>query len=368
MATSSEHESPGETACDKQAKWSVRQILIRWFKRSAVALVVVLAVGFIWDQMAIRAFETKYPQPGKKVRLPDGRNLHFVIKGEGEPTLVFQSGAGGPHTDWASVIDKLAQTTRVVAYDRAGYDWSDPSSASDLESITRDLRDGLKLLEIDGPIVLVGHSIGGTYIRHYASSYPDRVVGMVFVDSSHEEQRERMPPPMVERMDSISKRVQVGAFASRFGLLHALDSIGASPLASEDTPKRRRAMAVRSSSVRAYAKEISGLPEAFRQAREAAVALGDKPILVLSATVQDEDAMPPSIREHVGEFKVVWNEMQAELAQLSGNSRHVPVAEAKHYVQVDRPDVVVDEIQAMIEAIRNGERLPTYEVPSSSKR
>ena len=118
MAASSERESPGGAACEKQATWSIRRILLRWFLRGAVFLVVVLVAGFVWDQMASRGFETKYPPPGQKVRLPDERNLHFVISGEGEPTLVFQSGAGGPHTDWAAVIDKLAETTRVVAYDR----------------------------------------------------------------------------------------------------------------------------------------------------------------------------------------------------------------------------------------------------------
>ncbi|MEC9373718.1 MAG: alpha/beta hydrolase [Planctomycetota bacterium] len=339
-------------------KRSLRRRILRWTTRLAAALLIVLvallAAGFAWDQIASRGFESKHPAPGRKVALPDGRNLHFVIKGEGEPTLVLEAGAGGPHTDWGLVIDELAEATRVIAYDRAGYGWSDPSPGSGSAAITADLSDGLAALGVNGPIVLVGHSIGGPYIRQYASKHMDQVAGLVFIDSSHEDQVNRMPPPMVEMMRTMTAVVQAAAFASRFGLLRALDALGANPFAMEDMPQERRAMSLRSSTTRAYAREIGGIESTLAETRSTPTTYDNLPILVLSATAQDASEAPPAIREHFDEFKAAWSEMQAELARLSSNSRHVPVPDAGHYIQFDRPDVVIEEIKGMVEAIRNG--------------
>jgi pimeloyl-ACP methyl ester carboxylesterase len=346
-----------------------RRRLLRWTVRIAATLftgiLVLGAAGFAWDQIASRGFESAYPAPGRQVQLPDGRDLHFVVRGDGTPTLVLVSGAGGPYTDWLPVLDDLAETTRVVAYDRAGYGWSDPSSSSGAAAVTADLHHGLAALGVDGPIVLVGHSIGGPYIRHYAATHPDRIVGLVFVDSSHEDQMNRMPAPMVEMMDRMTTVFQVAAFASRFGVLRALDVFGAHPFTYEGMPAARRAMALRSSTTRAYAREMGSIETTIQQTLAAAVPFEDLPILVLSATTLDLSQVPPSMHEYADEMQANWNEMQAELAALSTDSRLVPVPAASHYVQFDRPDVVVSEIRAMLEAMR--QKRPLASIPARTE-
>ncbi|MCA9300843.1 MAG: alpha/beta hydrolase, partial [Phycisphaerales bacterium] len=297
--------------------------------------------------------------PGQMVTLPDGRRLHVVIKGVGEPTLLLESGAGGPHADWDAVIDDLALTTRVVAYDRAGYGWSDPSSETSPDAITADLAAGLDALAMDGPLVLVGHSIGGPYVRHFATTHGDRIAGIVLIDSSHEDQVDRMPPQMIAMMRTMTKVTQAAAFASRFGLFRALDAVGANPFAFEGMSDERRAMSLRSSNARTYAREMASIESTLSQIRGTTMPNADTPLLVLSATAQDASQAPPAIREHFDEFKTAWSEMQAELAHLSTNSKHVSVPGAGHYIQFDRPDVVVAEIRSMIEAIRRGEPLST---------
>ena len=338
-----------------RAKRSLARRLVRWAIRGAAAfgllIVVLLAAGFLWERAASAGFEDKYPAPGKKVTLSDGRALHFVVKGEGEPTLVFESGAGGPHTDWARVIDELAETTRVIAYDRAGYGWSDPSSETNSALIIADLHEGLAGLGVTEPIVLVGHSIGGVYVRHYASVYPDDVAGLVFVDSSHEEQMERIPPAVAEMMNSQLSMIRAVAVGSRFGMLRALSAVGANPMTHEDMAEVQQAMKNRSSTIRAVVREMSSIEESSRQAKLAARPFGDLPFLVLSATKAPE-GVPPEMAEHLDAMQATWRELQAELAGLSSNSRHVPVPDAGHYVQFDRPDVVIDEIGVMIQGFR----------------
>jgi pimeloyl-ACP methyl ester carboxylesterase len=54
--------------------------------------------------------------------------------------------------------------------------------------IVEDLHQLLQAAHVPQPYVMVGHSIGGIYVRKYASIYPAEVVGLVLVDSAHEEQ------------------------------------------------------------------------------------------------------------------------------------------------------------------------------------
>lgn len=351
------------------AQRSLARRLLRWGVRGALVVMLLMAVlltaGFMWERVASARFTDDFPPPGRIVTLDDGRALHFVVKGEGEPTLVLQSGAGGPYTDWSPVFNDLAETTRVIAYDRPGYGWSDPSETTSAASITADLHEGLAALDVAGPIVLVGHSVGGFYVRHHASVHPDRVVGLVLVDSSHEEQLARVPTPVAEMMESMQTMMKAMAFGSQFGLLRALHAAGAHPMLAADASPRRVAMMNRSAVLSAIVREYGSFATSMAQVRAVAAPFGDLPIVVLSAT-EPPRGIPPEMEQHLEAMQAAWREMQAELAELSTNARHVSVADAGHYVQFDRPDVVVGEITAMIDAIRADEPLAPVEQASAN--
>src|SRR6266567_5584497 len=116
--------------------------------------------------------------------------LAATVYGRGAPAVVIEPAFGGCAADWEPIAERLAGETTVVLYDRAPYGAS--SAARDARSprdIAADLDGLLRELGVAGPIVLVGHSAGGIYIRAYAAEHLDRVAGMVLVDSSHEGQR-----------------------------------------------------------------------------------------------------------------------------------------------------------------------------------
>jgi pimeloyl-ACP methyl ester carboxylesterase len=115
-------------------------------------------------------------------------------------------------------------------------------------------------------------------------------------------------------------------------------------------------MRIRSSVLRSIVREYRAISTSAMQSREAHESFGDLPILVLSATLPPP--VPPEAESYVPEMQATWVELQGELAALSTNSRHLGVADAGHYVQWDRPDVVVDEITSMVESIRAVAPLP----------
>jgi pimeloyl-ACP methyl ester carboxylesterase len=139
------------------------------------------------------------PRSPEKLRrrtdLPRGHTSHtahgkrsLVVAGAGSPTVVFEAGLGKGKEVWGSVFNEVAETTRAVAYDRAGYGESErATSAREPMQIVRELRAMLIEEGIPPPYVLVGHSLGGTIMKLYARAFPDEVAGVVLVDARHSE-------------------------------------------------------------------------------------------------------------------------------------------------------------------------------------
>jgi pimeloyl-ACP methyl ester carboxylesterase len=117
-----------------------------------------------------------------------GRRIHLHCTGNGSPTVVVENGDDAFSIDWALVQPGVSRFTRICTCDRAGYAWSDPGPMMDMvDEMTGDLRLVLQSAKITPPYVLVGASMGGAYARAYQRRYPDQVVGMVFVDATHDE-------------------------------------------------------------------------------------------------------------------------------------------------------------------------------------
>src|ERR1044072_252967 len=125
-----------------------------------------------------------YARPGRLVEVAPGRRLNILCMGEGSPTVILTAGLGQWSAAWAPVQAEIARRTRVCAWDRAGFGFSDASAERQgLVQTTTDLTLLLHAAGIDGPFVLVGHSAGGFESMIFADPHPERVVGRVLVDS-----------------------------------------------------------------------------------------------------------------------------------------------------------------------------------------
>jgi pimeloyl-ACP methyl ester carboxylesterase len=117
----------------------------------------------------------------------ENHQLRVSISGSGSPTVLLETFGPAPLETWNRIQPRIAQFTRVVSYDHAGYWGSEPGpKPRDATRIAHELHAALGNAGLPPPYVLVGYSFGGPYIRVFAGLFPDEVAGFVFVDPTQE--------------------------------------------------------------------------------------------------------------------------------------------------------------------------------------
>jgi len=344
---------------------------LKWLVLGLVGLVVLLlAVGSTYEFMSRREAARLYPAPGKLVDI-GGRKMQIDCRGTGSPTVVFEAGLDmNGSLAWAAVHDQVAQVTRACAYSRSGAMWSEPHDGpTDADSVTADLHATLAAAGEKPPFVLVGHSLGGPFIMNYTRVHGDQVAGLVFVDASHPDQLEAF-----KKFSSADSAKAEQSLRRMLQLAHTLAWTGLPRLAiarmndagSEQPPTpielevRKKSLAYGPSSIEEAGKEMAALPKIFAEAGQLRQ-LGSRPLVVLTATKPYPDSLLKTMsmtREQANEQQAAWLKLHNDEASWSSNSRHETVADATHYIQFDRPDVVIDSVRWVVEQVRAA---PGYE-------
>jgi len=224
-----------------------------------------------------------------------GRTLNLECFGAGGPTVVFEAGLGDNVFVWSRVQPEVAIFARACAYDRANVTtgFSDPTTDAvrTAADAAADLHTLLGAAGVPGPYVLVAHAFGGTVARVYASRYPAEVAGLVLVD---------VTPPELD------------------------------PTVPLDDPEAYPRF------VRGENPERMDLLTSGQQVAEATV-----PPVPVVALMQDPTIAPPG-----------WQAMQEEQARQL-NARLVVVEGAGHRIHELRPELVVDAVRQVIDAVRD---------------
>jgi pimeloyl-ACP methyl ester carboxylesterase len=316
-----------------------------WFRRVArvlLALVLFLVVaGFLYENISEARDRRFNPMPGKLVDV-SGYKMHIDCTGEGSPAVILDSGLGDSYISWRAVQPQIAKFTRVCSYDRAGLGYSDSSSRPRTSKvIAEELHALLKAADIAPPYVLVGHSMGGFDARLYASLYRDEVTGMVLVDASHPDQENRFPPELKNMEGSWRREAEFLAYTMPLGIPRLLG------LCDED-PVHRAAEC----NFRTAHTGLEEMKEINQSAAEAAATglLGDLPLVVLSHDPDKPSAdLPADLAKPTNE---AWEKMQEELAHLSTRGTQIIAKNSSHYIQMDRPDLVVEAVHNVVQQAR----------------
>lgn len=242
------------------------------------------------------------------------RSLWLSCQGSGQPGILLEAGHNEASDTWVAVQFRVASFTRVCSYDRAGLGQSDaasPARPRHGRDVIADLHALLAAAGEPSPQVLVGHSLGGAFVRLYAISHPGETAGLVLVDAVHERE--------FEAIDELLTPEQRAAGA------------GMHPMSPEGI-------------------DIEGV---FAEVREAASRLALPIVVVARGRPLERDEMPPHwSSEQRRRREELRKTLQADLAALSPRGELVVAESSGHFVHHDEPEVVVKAIHKMVEAWR----------------
>lgn len=319
-----------------------------------------IAGGFFYQTIATTFEQHAYPPPGELVDL-GGYKLHMQVMGDGEYTVVLDSGMACFSLGWMLVQPEIAKFARVLSYDRAGYGWSDESPLPRTSrNIVSELHHMLKIAKVPPPYILVGHSFGGVNMRLYAATYPDEVAGIILVDSAHEEHFQKMPVWPRRVIERFVIQPPVATFGTAIGFTrlftYLMDVRNMLKSLPEEAQETYLALICTTKYVKAVAQEFSY----FSQINEAPQKVGDKPLSVISAGLDILSEERGYDREFLDEISAVWKKLQKDLLGFSSKSKHVIAEQSGHMISHQQPDLIVEAVQQMIAEVANPDQFHPF--------
>lgn len=234
----------------------------------------------------------------------------YYSAGDKKPTLVFESGLADDMTVWQNVLSALPAEYEVFAYNRAGFSGS--TSNTDKRSgavIVEELNALLEKQKLTPPFILVGHSLGGGYMELYAKTFPHNVAGVVLVDPNSS----KYPAACRElKLNYCEPPSSIPFWASMF------------------LPK-------------AVSGEIEGFAKTHEQINSASP-FPQVPTVVITAM-----ATRNVTSEQDNTAAKLYLKMHKELASQSSVSKHLVCQTCTHNIHIDRPDLVVEGINWVID-------------------
>jgi pimeloyl-ACP methyl ester carboxylesterase len=312
--------------------------MLRWIWRFAAfvaVLCVVAACGATYEYFEERRDLAATPPPGRLIDV-GGHRLHLWCFGHGAPTVVFDSGLGGTAFDWYAVLRDVSGLTTACAYDRAGMGYSDAGpSPRTSRRIAGELAELVRLSETKLPVVLVGWSYGGLFVRAYASEHESEVAGLLLVDSSNEDQAAKLAAAGFPSDVPVWDRFAPAAAA--LGLLRLTGSPSGLRPEIMPEPVRRfvQATGYLPRGYQAIYDEESQESQSFDEVRALRHPLSI-PVVVLSA---GRSPIPD-----------VTTSLQRDLLRLSARSCQIVAASSGHRIPYEAPETVVRAVRVTIDA------------------
>ncbi len=290
---------------------------------------------------------------GGLFEVADGRRLFLRERGTGAPAVILESGYGHSGRIWetdvlpgtwqppaeprTTVFDGVSAFTRVCLYDRpgtllpsaAGFEpsRSDPvSMPRSASAMVDELHTLLTVADIPGPYVLVGHSLGGLLMRLFAARYPDEVAGMVLVDAFSAALWTGLAAALAPEHRAALEALEQEPRTALTALYPEVELLDLDAIVAEDVAAMQ------------------------------AISLPPVPAVVLSRGQSLSAVIPPEVLPANfpwADFEQVSLSAQELLAGLVPGARHAIASESGHNIHLDQPDLVIDAIRQVVDAVRN---------------
>ena len=229
--------------------------------------------------------------------------LHAKSYGSGHKTIIFENGLGQYMRAWfeSGIFEAISKDAETIVYNRAGIGEStvgpDPR---DLPTLSGDLNELVDQLADNQKVILAGHSIGGAIIRKFATEYPDKIEGLLFIDAT------------VENFQNISDQ-------DENALVGEINNKDNSRLGTVQEAKQ----------LKEIIHQLSALPP-----------LPDIPVVVLTSVKIDETTTEYLVNK--------WSQAQQVLGIGISDFTHIETEKSGHFIHLEEPELVINSIRNLM--------------------
>ncbi len=316
--------------------------------------VFLIAAGLLYQWLGSHRDRLRDTREGRWIRLADGLKLYLAEKGEGEATVLFESGIAATHLNWFNIQEKVSKFAFTASYDRGGLGWSDSTqTARTPANLATELHELLQIAGIKPPYILVGHSFGGLVMRQFALLYPDEVTSVILVDPMR---CDEWPPLDPSKQATIDRGSQLSTYAIPIAYLGLARLAVTSLLCRSGRTAERLAGAAGDGGLHVLSRikdEVGKMPQ---QLWPAVAAHWSRPAYYAGMRSHIE-SVPDSVREMLQTDPIIRSipvllltpgrstPLSKEDMQLIGDNVQQVIAHASaHWIHLDEPEVVIDAI------------------------
>ncbi len=284
--------------------------------------------------------------------------LEYRVIGSGKITLVIESGIGGSYYDWYPVIEEIKEYFTIIQYHRAGYGKSEVSDAPrTTRNIAIELNGLLEKIGIKEKFILMGHSYGGLCVQHYAKMFPEKLMGVVLLDSTSPnfKQLYNLNIPILNSFISIETMIESCIESSQKSKKELKDKCkdmiaSHEKTLSVDELERYEEFFTNPLLYKIVAEEFANWGESSEDIKK----IGQFPDIPLIIIARDNKVSQKSWLEiNVPEeeailYEVEWRKLQKELSTLSSKGNLIIAEDSDHEIYLDRPEVVVECLKKLL--------------------
>ncbi|QTM98974.1 alpha/beta fold hydrolase [Sediminibacillus dalangtanensis] len=280
------------------------------------------------------------------------KQLEILDIGEGKP-VVIQPGMACSIYEWENIARQLATHARVILFNRAGCGKSTLGyGLRNIEANVDDLYKVLEQLHISNPL-LVGHSYGGLCMQHFAKAYPERICGLVLVDSSSVDYQLLDEVEIEDDENSNDAWRKKCAYYARLTSRELSNELTAwiEEVPEGVPPGKWRDFLCNPGLFKAMSEEIQSMPDDVVKIKS----MGSFPEIPLTVIVRDTDLSVREMVEKEGlndsdarDVEDIWQTIVFNQTKLTTNATFVRAKNASHDIHLDRPDLLVETTMAML--------------------
>lgn len=322
------------------------ELALSFLKWSFFILISLLLAGFIFERYSRWALE-RHVTKGKTFVEINGKPLHYVKKGEGNCTIVFQSGMGSSYAIWQEIQECVSQNAVTISYDRNGIMFSETNGLPVTNNqVSEELEMLLEKTNCPKPYILVGHSMAGIYLRPFIKRNEKDIMGIVFAEAAHPKQIEKASPELLKSL-SVPPRWLID-FVVNTGIYRTLFSFTAiSPEIPLNHPLHKLEKDFFYKSYNKVLEELDNDTLNFKDAEQYS-SFGNIPLTVIMGT---SDIRYARIKNSAikDEYKALVKEVQHDLLKLSTNSNLIEAKNSGHLLQINDNALLTTEIKKILE-------------------